>query len=98
MYKYWALPIILLLLSSVLWADTPVTIRRVCEDARDNHLYFTPSSDPCSAYFQYKIWGRNGTSGPFVLIDSILTKSQDEYIHVDASPGIPTNWSYFIVI
>lgn len=98
MYKFWALPIILILLSSILWADTPVTIRRVCEDARDNHLYFTPSSDPCAAYFQYKIWGRNGSSGPFVLLDSITIKTQDEYIHVNASPGIPTNWSYFIVI
>jgi gliding motility-associated-like protein len=92
------LSILFTLLSASLWADTPITIRHICEDGRDNHLYFTPSSDPCSAYFQYKIWGRNGNSGPFLLLDSIAAKAQGEYIHVNASPGIATNWSYFIVI
>lgn len=98
MYKLRALPIILLLLTTLSWADTPVVIRRVCENGRDNHIFFTPSSDPCALYFQYKVWGRDGNAGPFVLIDSILTKNQDNYIHVEASPGIATNWSYYIVI
>jgi gliding motility-associated-like protein len=98
MFKTWALPVILFLLSPLIWADTPVKIRRICEDGRDNHLYFNPSTDPCGAYFQYKVWGRNGNSGPFILLDSINVQSESEYIHVDASPGIATNWSYFIVI
>jgi gliding motility-associated-like protein len=98
MANRWLLPIILLMFSIYVRADTPVHIRRICEDTRNNHLYFDPSDDTCSSYFQYKIWGRNGNSGPFLLLDSIDIRTQNEYIHVDASPGIATNWSYFIVI
>jgi gliding motility-associated-like protein len=96
MFKYWALPVILILLCPLLKADTPVTIRRVCSSGNTNTIYFEPSSDPCSAYFQYKIWGREKNS-PFALIDSITVKSQSTYAHTPV-PGVPSTWSYFIVI
>lgn len=80
-------------------ADTPVQLRRICKDGTSNILYFTPSSDTCSGYFQYKVWGRNGPFGSFVLLDSITIKSQDEYTHLGANPvGSPTKWSYYIEI
>lgn len=86
-------------LSILAKADTPVQLRRICKTGKSNTLYFTPSSDTCSAYFQYKIWGRNGPFGSFILIDSIAVKSQDEYVHVGANPiGSPTKWSYYIEI
>jgi gliding motility-associated-like protein len=97
MYKRWLLPIILILYALNTWADVPVTIRRICEDGADNHLFFTPTTDPCPAFIEYQIWGRNSPSGPFLLIGTITNKSQDEYTHVNASPGIATNWNYFIV-
>jgi gliding motility-associated-like protein len=97
MYKRWLLPIILMLCAHNTWADVPVTIRRICEDGADNHLFFTPTTDPCPAFIEYQIWGRNGTSGPFVLIGTVTNKAQDEYTHINASPGIATNWNYFIV-
>jgi len=94
----WLLPIIFVLLFFDSNADAPVKIRRICKNGRDNYLYFYPSTDPCSSYFQYKIWGRNGLVGPYFLIDSITVKNTDQYIHVEANPGVATNWSYFIVI
>lgn len=98
MINKWLLPIIFLFLFFDLKADAPVKIRRICKNGRDNYIYFYPSTDPCTLYFQYKIWGRNGVVGPYNLIDSILVKNTDQYIHVNANPGVATNWSYFIVI
>jgi gliding motility-associated-like protein len=94
----WLLPIIFLFLLFDLKADVPVEIRRICKSGRDNYIYFYPSTDPCALYFQYKIWGRNGLVGSYSLIDSISVKNTDQYIHVEANPGVATNWSYFIVI
>jgi gliding motility-associated-like protein len=98
MTNRWLLPIIFFLFTFNLRGDVPVEIRRICKNAKDNYIYFYPSSDPCSLYFQYKIWGRNGLVGPYSLLDSVLVKNTDLYIHVNANPGIATNWSYFIVI
>lgn len=98
MTNKWLLPIIFLLFTLNLKADVPVEIRRICKNGRDNYIYFYPSTDPCTLYFQYKIWGRNGLVGPYSLLDSVLVKTTDLYIHANANPGIATNWSYFIVI
>lgn len=98
MVRYWALPVILILLYSTLWADIPITIRRICADGPRNHIYFNPSSDPCSAYFQYKIWGKKASSTIFSLLDSIVIKSQDIYTHTVPAGDSPGDWSYYIVI
>lgn len=88
---------IVICLSLIVKADTPVNLRRICKNGTANILYFTPTSDTCSGYFQYKIWGRNGPFGAFALIDSISLKTQEEYIHLDANPiGNPTKWAYYI--
>ncbi len=98
MYNRWLLPIIFLILSPLLWADTPVDIRRVCINGANNELFFTPSGDTCSIYFQYKVFGRIGSAGPFSLIDSILIKATNQYTHIDANLGGTKNWQYYIVI
>jgi gliding motility-associated-like protein len=98
MINKWLLPIILFIVWFNLKADAPVEIRRICKNGRNNSIYFYPSSDTCSIHFQYKIWGRNGLVGPFLLLDSISVKNTDQYIHIEANPGIATNWSYYIVI
>lgn len=91
--------VLILAFSFEVKADTPVHLRRICKDGTSNFLYFTPSDDTCSGYFQYKIWGRNGPFSPFELIDSITIKTQNQYEHVDANPiGSPTKWSYYIEI
>lgn len=79
-------------------ADIPVKIRRICVSGSNNDIFFNPSSDTCSKYFQYKIWGRIGSFGPFVLIDSIPFKNANQFTHVDANAGGTKNWSYFITI
>lgn len=98
MFRKWLLPIIFLLLSPVLWADTSVIIRRVCINGANNELFFTPTNDTCSHSFQYRIWARVGSVGPFTFIDSILTKSTDQYTHIDANLGGTKNWQYYIVV
>lgn len=79
-------------------ADIPVKIRRICVNGANNEIFFNPSSDPCLAYFQYKIWGRIGAFGPFTLLDSIPFKNASQYTHVDANAGGTKTWSYFITI
>lgn len=98
MYNRWLLPIIFFILSPILWADTPAVIRRVCISGANNELFFTPTDNTCSLSFQYKIWGRIGSVGPFSLIDSILTKAANQYTHIDANLGGTKNWQYFIVV
>ncbi len=91
--------VLCLLFSLPVRADLPVQLRRICKDGTSNILYFTPSADPCTGYFQYKVWGRNGPFGSFVILDSITVKTQDQYIHLGANPiGSPTKWFYFIEI
>ncbi|MES2780675.1 MAG: gliding motility-associated C-terminal domain-containing protein [Bacteroidota bacterium] len=87
-----------LFVSLFAFADTPVKIRRICVNGLNNEIYFTPSTDTCSKYFQYKIWGRIGSFGPFTLIDSIPFKNANQFTHVDANSGGTKNWSYFITI
>jgi gliding motility-associated-like protein len=89
---------ILLLLALATSADTPVKIRRICVSGFNNEIYFNPSSDTCSAHFLYQIWGRIGSFGPFILIDSIPFKGASQYTHVDANAGGTKNWSYYISI
>lgn len=80
-----------------LCADSP-KMRRICRDAAstDNLVFFYPTNDTCSLFQQYFVWARNGPTGPFLLLDSIQNKSIDTYRHINANPGIPTLWYYFI--
>ena len=96
MFKRWFFHIAFILLSPIIWADTPVNIRRVCENGTNNTLFYTRSNDPCAK--QYKIWGRNGFVGAFSIVDSILVMVQDSYIHINASPFGATNWFYFVSV
>ena len=87
----------LLLYSLCVWGVQPPKMRRVCRLGPNNSLFFYSSTDTCQRFRGYYIWGRNGNSGPFLLIDSLGTKSADSYLHSGANPiGNTTNWSYFI--
>ncbi len=87
----------LLLSLGQIFAQLPAKMRRVCRPGVNNSLYFFPSQDTCSAFKKYYLWGRNGSIGPYVLLDSITNKAADSYTHINANPsGNPTNWSYFI--
>lgn len=75
----------------------PAKLRRVCRPGTSNFIYFFPSDDTCSRFQKYYVWARNGTIGPYQIIDSIDNKLAEQYIHINANPtGTPTNWSYFI--
>lgn len=90
----------LLCVSSIsAYASSSPKMRRVCRDpspSTNNTVYFYPSSDTCSSFYKYFVWARNGVSGPFLLLDSIANKSASEYNHLNANPGTPTLWYYFI--
>jgi gliding motility-associated-like protein len=90
-------PLLLCWFSIAAIAQTP-KMRRVCRDATttDNILFFYPVEDTCSLFKQYYVWARNGPSGSFSILDSIQNKSADNYRHINANPGIPTLWYYFI--
>ena len=77
-------------------APSPPKMRRVCQDHANNTIYFLPTDDTCTGFLKYYIWGRAG-SGPFQTIDSINIQSTDQYTHVNANPGTPKLWQYFIV-
>jgi gliding motility-associated-like protein len=73
-------------------------MRRVCRQqaSTDNRLFFFPSTDTCSLFYKYYVWARNGTAGPFSILDSISNKGAETYLHVNANPGTPTLWYYFV--
>lgn len=89
---------LMLLVCLLSLADTPVRIRRICVNGVNNEIYFTPSDDTCSKYFMYQIWGRIGSFGPFLLLDSIPFKNANQFTHIDANTGGTKNWSYYITI
>ncbi|TAE80064.1 MAG: gliding motility-associated C-terminal domain-containing protein [Bacteroidetes bacterium] len=72
-------------------------LRRVCVATTNNELVWNNPTYPCTDFKFYLIWGRNGTSGPFVLVDTIKNIASENYTHVNANigPGSP-NWYYFI--
>jgi gliding motility-associated-like protein len=78
------------------WANTPAQLRRICEVSADNHLFYTANSQPCAAYLKLFVWGRNGFSGPFIIVDSIDNLLTNSYIHSNASQTGATNWFYYI--
>lgn len=89
---------LLLTISSVLiaWANPP-KLRRVCQSGSDNNIFFYPSTDTCTGFVNYYIWGNDGGGSGYILVDSIGLKNASQYIHVDANPaGVPKDWSYFI--
>ncbi|MFN6083283.1 MAG: gliding motility-associated C-terminal domain-containing protein [Bacteroidota bacterium] len=87
----------LLLHTLGVWGIIPPKMRRVCRLGPNNSLFFYSSTDTCQRFKGYYIWGRNGNSGPFTLIDSLGAKSAVSYLHSGANPtGTTTNWSYFI--
>jgi gliding motility-associated-like protein len=77
---------------------TAPKMRRVCRQqaSTDNRLFFFPSTDTCSLFYKYYVWARNGTAGPFSILDSISNKGAETYLHVNANPGTPTLWYYFV--
>lgn len=76
----------------------PPVMRRICKNGPDNILYFYPSTDTCTAFSKYYIWGKDGASNPYQLIDSVAGKSADQYTHTGANPaGNPKTWYYYIV-
>lgn len=77
------------------WGQAP-ELRRVCRSGLNNILFFNPSTDTCSLFQKYFVHARNGETGIFVVIDSIQNKAAQEYIHVNANPGVPTLWFYFL--
>jgi hypothetical protein len=85
----------------VFGANNPVKFRRICNDpvpgSTNIFLFWYPTTDTCSSFQKYYIWARNGTSGPFFLIDSITNKAAETYTHVGANAGGGSkNWFYFI--
>ena len=77
-------------------AQTPF-LRRVCVAITNNELVWSNPSYPCADFKFYLIWGRNGTSGPFILVDTVRNIATENYTHINANigPGSP-NWHYFI--
>lgn len=76
----------------------PPKIRRICVNFLDNILYFYPSDDTCSKFQNYYIWGQDGDGNPYQLLDSVPSKSANQYTHTGANPaGNPKTWKYFIV-
>lgn len=81
----------------LLAATTPVKFRRICYSGNDNTLVWYKTTDTCTSFKKYYLWARNGTSGPFLLIDSIANKNTESYIHSGANAGSGTKkWYYFI--
>ncbi len=78
-------------------ATNPVNIRRICNDGLNVTLYWYRTTDTCNVFSNYYIWARNGTSGPFSLIDSISNISAQTYTHINANVGAGAkNWYYCI--
>lgn len=87
-----------LLFPFIVFGDVAPKTRRVCRDATttDNVVFFFPGNDTCNAFLKYNIYARNGASGPFFLLDSFFNRESETYRHINANPGTPTIWYYFI--
>lgn len=89
--------VIVLMQGLMVWGQGP-KMRRVCRSGPDNTLVYFPTTDTCAGYKKYSVWGRNGNTGPYELIDSVINVMDESYTHKGANPvGTTTNWSYFLV-
>jgi hypothetical protein len=88
----------LFIIPLIVISDTAPRTRRVCRDpaTTDNIIFFFPGNDTCNGFIKYNVYARNGASGPFFLLDSIFNKNAETYRHLNANPGTPTIWYYFI--
>jgi gliding motility-associated-like protein len=79
--------------------DNPLNLRRGCKTANDSDivLKWIVPSDVCNSFRAYHIYARKDSFSPFLLIDSVLTLNQPEYLHRGAFLQANT-WQYFVVI
>ena len=84
------------LMTSAFASGVPPKIRRVCLDRINMtaNLYWTPSSDTCSTFLRYQIWGRDDVNGVFVTLGSKTAISTGT-----ATVSLPNlkRWQFFIV-
>lgn len=94
-FNTFLLVILLLVSHVVLSISQPVSLTRVCLDRSDSTftLFWNPQTDACNSFERYLIYGQEDDLSPFVLIDEVLTQS-NEYSF--KAPNLK-EWRFFII-
>jgi hypothetical protein len=72
-------------------------IRRICRDNLNNNIFWNMnSSAPCGIFKEYKLYGRDKTSSPYILITNINNSSITNWSHLNANVPSNKNWDYYI--
>lgn len=82
--------------SNISFSQAPL-LKRICISGSDNTLFWQNPNYPCNQFRFYIIWGRNGITGSFSVIDTSFNELDINKTHLDANigPGTP-NWFYYI--
>ena len=91
---------ILLLLS--LWVNTADAqycskIRRICRDNLNNNIFWNSNTSvKCGIFKEYKLFGRDKSTSPYILITNITDESVINWSHLNANVPSNKNWDYYI--
>jgi hypothetical protein len=91
-----------ILLLILLWVNTAEAqycskIRRICRDNLNNNIFWNVNiAVPCGTFKEYKLFGRDKTSSPYLLITTITDETIINWSHLNANVPSNKNWDYYI--
>ena len=72
-------------------------IRRVCRDNLNNEIFWNINTTvPCGIFKEYRVYARDNTSNPYILIATQTNETTINQIHLNANVPSNKNWDYFI--
>ena len=72
-------------------------IRRICRDNFNNNIFWNKNlAVPCGTFKEYKLFGRDKTSSPYILITTITNETIINWSHLNANFPSNKNWDYYI--
>ncbi len=66
--------------------------------AGDVLLTWAIPADPANQFFRYDVYGASVQTGPFSLVGSISTYSQNSYTHVGAGANVQSKYYYIVTL
>lgn len=89
--------ILILILANIAKAQFCSKLRRVCRDNLNNEIFWNMNSSvPCGTFKEYKVYARDNTSNPYILVSTITNETTTNQTHLNANVPSNKNWDYYI--
>lgn len=97
MRKALGILIFFIFITNMLRAQYCSKLRRICRSNFNNEVFWSYNqSVPCGTFKEYNIFGRDKTSSPYSLLQSITSEQITFWNHTNANFPTNKNWDYYI--